>query len=567
MLLEKVNIQNFRCFSEIEVLLNPTTILIGENNSGKTSFLDAVRLCLSRSITRRNVGLEDYDHHLSSKSMQAHESGELSITLDFSVKDDEPEDVIQALGDLRVFGNNGEGHVILQLKSTFDPAIRDFVSDWSFLDCSSNSLGAKAKRPQQLATFLQYTPVFYLTALRDAAKEFQSRSTFWAPFLRYSSISDEVQRKLEEELNTLNKEVLKSHISLQKVKTHLTKVQNVISGGGAGVVDIEALPGRIQDLLTRTQINITASTGAKLPLECHGSGTQSLAVIFLFEAFLATMLTEQYSEFSQPILTLEEPEAHLHSCAVRSLCKALEAVPGQKLIATHSGDLLACVHISSVRRFYRKDGITRVGFLEANTLSAEDLQKIEFHLQSSRGELLFARCWLLTEGESEYWVFSEAAKILGYDLDHWGIRVVNTRQSGVEILVKTANDFGISWYFVGDGDLQGESDKHTCEKYLKKKESPKYLHVLRYSNIEILLCAEGFGHIYEAHVSEQKKDTITAKRGTLPYWEQVVKAQRNKEKPARIREVMVEMRQKGKASVPKELVEIIEATILSAGEK
>jgi putative ATP-dependent endonuclease of the OLD family len=567
MLLKTAEIRNFRCLSSVDLDLDPTTILIGENNSGKTSFLDALRICLSRSITRRGAGLEDYDYHLSSPSKHPQEAGELSITLDFIVNDDTPADVIQAIGDLIVFDSAAKRHAILQLKSVFDKSVRDFVSDWNFLDCSRNPLGAKAKRPQQLVTFLQYTPIFYLTALRDAAREFNSRSTFWAPFIRYPGMADNMRDKLQQELTALNHEVLKAHTSLQKVKAHIGKVQGIVSSGKAGIVDIDALPGRITDLLSRTQINITAVTGAKLPLEYHGSGTQSLAVIFLFEAFLSTMLVEQYHQLSEPILTLEEPEAHLHPCATRSLCKALEAVPGQKIIATHSGDLLACVPLSSVRRFYRKDGFVRVGSLAANTLSPEDLRKIEFHLQSSRGELLFARCWLLGEGESEYWVFSQAARIIGYDTDHLGIRVVNTRHSGVEILVKTANDFGIAWYFVGDGDQQGEHDKRTCEEYLGGRDASKHLHLLKYGNIDILLCAEGFGHIYEAHVSEQKKNMVTARQGTQAYWEQVVNAQPNREKPARIREVMTEMNQRGKSAVPKELVKIIQSAVaLSEGK-
>ena len=124
------------------------------------------------------------------------------------------------------------------------------------------------------------------------AKEFHGRSTFWAPFLRNPDLPNETREKLQEELNALNDELLKSHSSLQSVKTHLEKVQDVVSSEQAGKVDIEALPGRITDLLSKTQINITSNTGARLPLDRHGSDTQSLAVIFLFEAFLATMLAD-----------------------------------------------------------------------------------------------------------------------------------------------------------------------------------------------------------------------------------------------------------------------------------
>ena len=51
------------------------------------------------------------------------------------------------------------------------------------------------------------------------------------------------------------------------------------------------------------------------------------------------------------------------------------------------------------------------------------------------------------------------------------------------------------------------------------------------------------------------------KKGSGRYWEQVVDAQPNKEKPERIREVVAEMKAKGEKSVPTELAKIIKATM------
>jgi putative ATP-dependent endonuclease of OLD family len=288
-------------------------------------------------------------------------------------------------------------------------------------------------------------------------------------------------------------------------------------------------------------------------------------VILLFEAFLAMMLAEKYDKLSRPLLTLEEPEAHLHPCAIRSLWAVLEVIVGQKIIATHSGDLLARTPLAAIRRFFRKDGVISVGYVKPGTLSEEERRRIDFHLQSSRGELLFARCWLLGEGESEYWVFKEAADILGYDLDRLGIRVVNTRYSGTELLVKVANDLGIAWYFVGDGDDQGRKDKEICNEHLQGRKANKHLCVLDQPNIEVLLCESGFGHIYEKHISNQKRHLISAAPGSTDYWPQVVSAQPNKDKPARIREVMDEMRAGGSTQVPEKLKAIIESAIALAG--
>ncbi|MDR1856339.1 MAG: AAA family ATPase [Desulfovibrio sp.] len=46
MILKKIQIKNFRCYGDFTLGLDRTTVLIGENNTGKTSVLDALRLCL-----------------------------------------------------------------------------------------------------------------------------------------------------------------------------------------------------------------------------------------------------------------------------------------------------------------------------------------------------------------------------------------------------------------------------------------------------------------------------------------------------------------------------------------
>ena len=46
MTITSVRIRNFRGIRDLHLELDDVTILIGENNSGKTSVLDALKLCL-----------------------------------------------------------------------------------------------------------------------------------------------------------------------------------------------------------------------------------------------------------------------------------------------------------------------------------------------------------------------------------------------------------------------------------------------------------------------------------------------------------------------------------------
>lgn len=69
-MLNKVTIKNFRCFEEIQVELKPLTVLIGANNTGKSSFLDAIRKLEGTCLNARD------NFRLGSKNAEVHGSFE-----------------------------------------------------------------------------------------------------------------------------------------------------------------------------------------------------------------------------------------------------------------------------------------------------------------------------------------------------------------------------------------------------------------------------------------------------------------------------------------------------------
>ena len=305
-------------------------------------------------------------------------------------------------------------------------------------------------------------------------------------------------------------------------------------------------------------------TGGRSPLAKHGAGTQSLSVIFLFQAFLEADLG-RLDKLGEPILGLEEPEAHLHPAAIRSLWSAMNELKGQKLIATHSGDLLSQVPLANIRRFRRVGGKIEVCQLKPGSLVDEDLRKIHFHVRRTRGELLFARCWLLGEGETEYWVFSQVADIIKIDLEREGIRFVDYSQAGVVPFTKLADDMGIEWHAVVDGDAAGRANQQALRARLGGRPEPERVSALPQDNMELFLCKSGYGIVYKQNISPQLSKNLTAKRGDPDYWKQVLNCQSRTPKPTLAIEVMRAMQKKGKRGVPKLLAQILKrCSILAA---
>ena len=549
MFLEQIDIASFRGIRHLSLKLDKITVLIGENNTGKSTVLDALQTCLSRSLTRKGGIFSEYDYHLPQKDSQPVDSDAIEITLRFAEQIDNkwPDEVVRILGDVIQLDENDRQIVILRVQSK----------------CLGGDELTNAKAPRHIISLQQLTPVFYLAALRDSAQEFRPRSQFWGPFVRSLKINSDLRQRLEDELAKLNQRVLDAHKSFGEIKKQLGNTGKMVPLDSDEPVGIEAIPGKVFDILSRTQVMLTSTTGARLPIGRHGEGTQSLAVICLFDAFLQSRLKDSYTEHTTPILALEEPEAHLHPSAIRSVADLLQGLEGQKIIATHSGDLVASIPLPSLRRLRRKDGEITVHQIEDGTFKEDEIQKLNHHVRSTRGNLLFARCWLLVEGETDRLIFEGCARILGRDLIYEGVGCIEYRHIGigVDVLIKLAKQLGIEWLLVADGDAAGDSYIRSAKGQIDGQPRDHQLHKLSHGDMEVFLCMESYGSVYEATISKQKRSNVTGEKGTLDYWRQVTDAQTKNSKPRNAAAVIEQMENNGEQGVPSQLREIIECAL------
>ena len=69
MLLTNLKIEHYRGIKSLELELAPTTVLVGENNCGKTTVLHALRACLQtlRSSGRASP-FDEFDLHFDSRA-------------------------------------------------------------------------------------------------------------------------------------------------------------------------------------------------------------------------------------------------------------------------------------------------------------------------------------------------------------------------------------------------------------------------------------------------------------------------------------------------------------------
>lgn len=527
MKLKSLTIENYRGLKSLELNLHDsTTVLIGENNTGKTTVLNALIYSLERVRSRNNCVFSEYDYHLSEGSSDPKNSDELKLILKFAESEENEwgDELVRSLADVIIYEESqGQelGKIKLQITSSYDVANSEFKQDWAFLD-EKNKIMTNVANSYHLTNLQKIRPIFYLSALRDAGKEFGSRSTFWGPFLKNTSMTDELKSELEDALAQINNRIVEAHEPFSNIMNRLKEIQKFVDLSSDDVVSIEAVPNRVFDMLKKTQVNLSSASGSKLPIHRHGDGTQSLAVLLLFDAFLKVRLKNTYDKLTEPIVALEEPEAHLHPSAIRSLWETVNSFSGQKVIASHSGELLSEVSINSLRRMYRKhDGEIDIASVKANTLSPSEEKKFKYHVRYSRGALLLANCWLLSEGETEFSILEAVARSCGFEIERRGIRLIEYRHANIEIFIKIANDLGINWVCLLDNDQQGQKDKEKVKKHLGTRNETDHIVSLPFSNMERFLCNSGFGSIYENYITQEGREHITATHGSPEYWDQV----------------------------------------------
>jgi len=255
MFLTKIDIKNFRGIVELSLSLDETTVLIGDNNTGKSTILAAIQICLNSALNKKGGAFGEYDYHLKDKDGQPTDAVPIEITLTFSESEQEEwsDEIIRMLNGVTGIGQNDLQCVILRATSRYDDATKSFTTSVDFLNPQQQAL--RGNPPNALRNLRRLVPTFYLAALRDAAREFRAGSQFWGPFVRALKIDPILRQQIETDLANLNKQVLNAHTAFDMVRQHLGKTAGLVPlGGGTDPVAIEAIPRKVFDLLSRTQV-------------------------------------------------------------------------------------------------------------------------------------------------------------------------------------------------------------------------------------------------------------------------------------------------------------------------
>ena len=276
-------------------------------------------------------------------------------------------DMVADLDDILALSHDGRNLLTLRVtcgwnadKETFDPV-------WQFLNERGEAMPER-RRSVNLTGFFSYMPLFWLGALRDADNEFAPRTGHWGRLLKSIRIPDELQTEAMQisPLWTLGLSLL--ILGLLRLPTKLVRRLGWRLVRDLEQLEVNTLPIAMEEMLQRTGIVLRSEELRPwLPLSHHGQGLQSLSVIFLFQAAVIEQLAEAERPGIEAIFAIEEPEAHLHPQAARTLWEQIRQLSGQKMMTTHSPYFVQNVPLHDIRIVCLRNGTTEVAFLPSSS--------------------------------------------------------------------------------------------------------------------------------------------------------------------------------------------------------
>lgn len=412
MYISKVVISNFRSFDQFSVDLNDgLSVIIGENNVGKSNFLEALNLIFNSNYSPRKRILKQGDFYNGLEI-----KGEWpEITIEVFLKGISNEDEL-AITSRWLTRNPGEAKITYKYRpksniSAVPPSEQVSINRLQ-LPLNEYEWIIYGGERETLDNFdfnmLSKFGIEYVGALRDATTELKKSSGKLQHILRNFELNENDLQDIAEKVEELNEIIIKGD-DIQKIRDDLNHYLVNITGSTRQKVQITMGESDYDSLIKDLKVLIGEENKVH-SVEMNGLGYNNLLFISLLLTQYSTLKERKLHNYDYifPIIIVEEPEAHLHTHLQKYLANYFfkQKVAGQVIITSHSTHVSSHTDLDSLIVFYRSNQKTiskRIGTIFDSKLK-EHLQYkryLERWLDATKSDVFFGRKVLLVEGIAE----------------------------------------------------------------------------------------------------------------------------------------------------------------------
>lgn len=456
MYISKIIIDGFRGFKHSEIEFQEgLNVIIGHNNGGKSTIMDALRLVLEYG-SRKNLSAWDF---CQKEELQALKDNPPSVKVSVFIKEQENEGMSD---DVALFTNYAVQTTpllescltyVYSLPQTemekYKRDMSDVIDKYSLFKGIEDKYirkyaytiygGPFASQNQAQGEDLKKIDLEFVNALRNVEDEIYGG--------RAALLKDVLQYFLDYDLNDdeNREENVASRHQVFLTDTHGV-LQNLVNRITAGKDNIIAYANKTGALLSDNRLNLEGDVSEgdllavlnllvgngedrKLPVALNGLGYNNLIYISLLlskmqsNAKVDFMGSSNVKAFS--VLAIEEPEAHLHPQMQYQFLEFLrnnitDKHVKQVFVTSHSPSLVASVKLDELCCLHRLDDGTVKVYSPKKVFATDESAKkyIQRYLDATRADMLFAGGVIFVEGIAEQVLLPVFARLIGV-YDNW----------------------------------------------------------------------------------------------------------------------------------------------------
>lgn len=429
MFIKRFKIKNFRGIKDASIdFIKGVNILIGENNSGKTAVIDALRLCLSYGKQQRDIWVSVNDFHLDKNNPEA-AIVDIEFHLYFEIEDEVEAGIYY---DFLCVGEDDN----LELQIHF----RYYIDDRKgFKRVRSNVWGGDNEGQPITPNALELIYFIHLDALRDAVHSLRPiRGNRLGELYSKIVIDEEKQETLSGKVRkVLNDDTEWNELidqGKEKVNEHLK--ETTISGKEQNV-EIDFLPFEFRRIVDNLRIQTPVYSEDILDngyeqkyFELYQNGLGYNNLIYIATVLGDLKRQKELEKEAYVALLIEEPEAHLHPQLQNiffNYLNKLNEIGFQIFVSSHSPTVTAKASLDSLIVLQEQDKkITSLSIKRSN-LDEIDKKYLKKFLDVTKCQLFFANGVILVEGISEALLLPVFSEIVGadYSIEKKGVELVN----------------------------------------------------------------------------------------------------------------------------------------------